>query len=100
MADVPSVLLLASAASAAGGHGEEENPSRQQRVDRRTDPGDAAPLVCRGGGHCQGKRDAFTFFFFNETKRVLKFLLSPHGYITLGLFCWMFAHMWTGQVVI
>lgn len=40
------------------------------------------------------------FFFFNETKRVLKFLLSPHGYITLGLFCWMFAHMWTGQVVV
>ena len=45
MADIPSVLLLASAASIVGGHGEEEDPSGQQRANGRPDPGNAAPLV-------------------------------------------------------
>lgn len=52
MADVPTVLLLAPASSAAGRHGEEEDPSSQQRADRRSDPGNAAPLVCGGWGGC------------------------------------------------
>lgn len=55
MANVPSILLLASAASAAGGDGEEEDPSGQQRADRRSGPGDAAPLVRGGRRGRQGK---------------------------------------------
>lgn len=54
MANMPSVLLLAFAASAPGGHSEEEDPSCQQRADRRPDPGNAAPLVCGGRGGRQG----------------------------------------------
>ncbi len=55
MANVPPVLLLAPSASAAGGDGEEEDPSGQQRADGRPGPGNAAPLVCGGRGGCQGK---------------------------------------------
>lgn len=61
MANLPSVLLLAPAASAAGGHGEEEDPRGQQRADRRPDPGHAAPLVCGGRGGRQGKTPPHTY---------------------------------------
>lgn len=52
MANVASVLLLASAAFTAGGDGEEEDPSGQQRADRWAGPGNAAALVCGGRGCC------------------------------------------------
>lgn len=52
MANVPSVLLLASAATAAGGDGEKEDPSSQQRADRWSGPGNAASLVRGGRGGC------------------------------------------------
>lgn len=52
MANVTSVLLLASAAPAAGGDGEEEDPSGQQRADRWPGPGYAATLVRGGRGGC------------------------------------------------
>lgn len=64
MANVPSVLLLASAAPAAGGDGEEKDPSGQQRADRRSGPSDAAPLVRGGRGCGQGKNTKHTFFIF------------------------------------
>lgn len=64
MANVPSVLLLASAAPAAGGDGEEKDPSGQQRADRRSGPSDAAPLVRGGRGCGQGKNTKHHFFHF------------------------------------
>lgn len=55
MANVAPVLLLASAAPAAGGDGEEEDPSGQRRADRWAGAGDAAALVCGGRGRREGK---------------------------------------------
>lgn len=48
MANISSVLLLASEATAVGGDGEEEDPGGEQRADGRAGPGNAAPLVCGG----------------------------------------------------
>lgn len=72
MADVPSVLLLASASSAARGHGEEEDPSGQWRADGWPDPGHAATLVCGGRGGRQGKTHhagLFNRFFSSSITR-------------------------------
>lgn len=68
MANVPSVLLLASAASAAGGDGEKEDPGGQQRADGRSGPGNAAPLVRRGRGGRQGKNPPNDEALFSSQK--------------------------------
>ena len=55
MEDFTHLLLLAAEAAVAGGPGQEENPQRQPRADRRPDPGHVKALVCGGGGNCEGR---------------------------------------------